>query len=200
MTSSDPHAPGSTPRHSLPHKPGPIRLPEWLDTVDFRVDMAWDRIRGNRVADRVFYTASEVGDFGLVWMAAAALHALGGNERQGRALLRMAGALGVESVLVNQGMKRLFRRQRPVWEGQRPRGLRKPSTSSFPSGHSTSAVTAAVLLAQTSPLPAPLWFCMAGVVATSRIHVKIHHASDVVGGLLVGAVIGSVIRRLAPID
>ena len=27
------------------------------------------------------------------------------------------------------------------------------------------------------------WYALAGLVATSRIHVRIHHASDVAGGL-----------------
>jgi membrane-associated phospholipid phosphatase len=181
------------------HRLGPLRLPPVFDTVDERVDRAWDRFRGNPLADHVFYAASEMGDFGLIWMGAAALHAIAGDPRQGRALLRLAGALGVESLVVNQGLKRLFRRQRPNWEGPRPRGLRQPSTSSFPSGHSTSAVTAALLISQTSPVPAPVWWGLAGVVATSRIHVKIHHASDVAGGLLVGAAIGTVLKRLAPV-
>ena len=175
-----------------------FELPTVVHRVDERIDIAWSAVRGNPAIDRIFYSASEVGDFGLVWMGAAALHALGGNPRQGRALLRMAAALAVESVVVNQGIKRLFRRHRPVWEGVRPHGLRTPSTSSFPSGHSTSAVTAAMLLSQTSPVPAPVWWGLAGVVATSRIHVKIHHASDVAGGLMIGAGIGALIRHLVP--
>ena len=182
------------------HRRGPFSLPPAVDRLDQRVDQAWNAIRGNKVADRVFYSASEMGDFGLVWMAVAALHAIGGDPRQGRSLLRLAGALGFESLIVNQGLKRLFRRERPSWEdGDRPLGLRQPSTSSFPSGHSTSAVTAAVLISQTSPVPTPVWWTMAGVVAASRIHVKIHHASDVVGGLMVGAVIGTLLKRAIPV-
>ena len=106
----------------------------------------------------------------------------------------------MESVVVNQGIKRLFRRQRPTFDGARPHGLRNPSTSSFPSGHSTSAVTAAILISQTSPIPAPLWWGLAALVASSRVHVKIHHASDVAGGMLIGAGIGTLIRHLVPIQ
>ena len=180
--------------------PGPFSLPPAVDQFDQAVDRAWDTIRGNPVADRVFYAASEMGDFGLIWMGVAALHAIGGDPRQGRALLRLAAALGIESLAVNQGLKRLFRRERPSWAaGERPHGLRQPSTSSFPSGHSTSAVTAAILISQTSPLPSAVWWCMAGVVATSRVHVKIHHASDVIGGLMVGAVIGTLLERAIPV-
>ena len=35
-----------------------------------------------------------------------------------------------------------------------------------------------------------LWTPIATVVAVSRIHVRVHHASDVVAGAAVGAVLG----------
>ena len=47
--------------------PGPFSLPPAVDQFDQAVDRAWDTIRGNPVADRVFYAASEMGDFGLIW-------------------------------------------------------------------------------------------------------------------------------------
>jgi membrane-associated phospholipid phosphatase len=37
------------------------------------------------------------------------------------------------------------------------------------------------------------------VVALSRIHTKIHHASDVVGGIAIGLVLGQVARRIVPL-
>ena len=40
----------------------------------------------------------------------------------------------------------------------------------------------------------------AGLVASSRVYVKIHHASDVVGGLAVGVVIGLVAKKAWPLD
>ncbi len=101
-------------------------------------------------------------------------------------------------MIVNQGIKRLFRRERPVWE-ERPHGLRTPSTTSFPSGHATSAMTACILLSDTAGRATPVIAAAGAVVAASRVHVRIHHASDVVGGLVVGAVLGTAIRALVPI-
>lgn len=40
---------------------------------DERVDALFDHIRGNPVADRVFYTASALGEFGLIWVVFALL-------------------------------------------------------------------------------------------------------------------------------
>jgi membrane-associated phospholipid phosphatase len=183
----------------------PIGLPQAVDTFDGLVDQQWERFRANPVMQRVALTASEVGDFGVVWMLLAAVPALGGSPRHGRALIRMGAALAFESLIVNQGLKRLFKRSRPDRDALEStvvanrHAIRHPSTSSFPSGHCTSAVTAAVLLSETSPIPAPVLWAAAGVVASSRVHVRMHHASDVIGGVGVGLAVGTLIRRFVRI-
>ena len=107
-------------------------------------------------------------------------------------------ATGIESVLVNAGLKSLFARRRPVSQIVHPFPFRQPLTSSFPSGHATAAFCAATLLSDQDEL-APLYFVVATVVAASRVHTKIHHASDVAGGVVVGTVLGLIARRLAPL-
>ena len=47
---------------------------------------------------------------------------------------------------------------------------------------------------------AVLYGALAAIVATSRVHVKIHHASDVIGGLGVGLVLGAAIKQLIPLS
>ncbi len=173
-----------------------IELPASFDTFDQQFDKAWDRLRGNKNLDHVFYTASEVGDFGMLWLAIAAAQAALGPEHKTKEALSLAAVLAIESAVVNGGIKSLFRRERPEWEQNRPLQLRKPRTSSFPSGHASSAVTAALLLTTNKTPWAPVYWGLAAIVATSRVHVKIHHASDVAGGLVVGTAIGLIARRL----
>ncbi len=176
-----------------------ITLHPAVDRFDARAGQLWERLRGNKAVDMLFYTASEVGDFGMVWIAMAGVQGAIGAPIQTKHFLRIAAVLGAESVIVNVGIKSLFNRVRPEWEQDRPMPLRRPKTSSFPSGHSSSAVTAAILLTDSNPALAPLWWAIAGVVATSRVHVKIHHVSDVIGGLAVGTVIGLSARAILPI-
>ena len=83
----------------------------------------------------------------------------------------------------------MFRRTRPVHVGPRPLHLRQPRTSSFPSGHATAAFFGAALLRDDDRL-APLYYAIAVIVAASRVHVKIHHASDVIGGIALGVGLG----------
>jgi undecaprenyl-diphosphatase len=168
-----------------------------IRAFDRRVDAAFDRVRGNRVLDRVFYGASALGDHGLIWLILGALRGLQ-SDRDWDATVRAAAGVGAESALVNLGVKSLFRRSRPVWDGPRPHPLRRPRTSSFPSGHATSAFTAAALLSDDDPLW-PAYYAIALVVAWSRVYVRIHHASDVLGGIAVGVVLGRVGRCLFPL-
>ena len=42
----------------------------------------------------------------------------------------------------------------------------------------------------------PAYYALATLVAVSRIHVRIHHASDVAAGIAVGVGLGSVAKRL----
>ena len=180
--------PETDDRHPL----GPVGA-----SVDAAVDRAWDRLRGHPTLDRVFYTASELGDFSLIWHLLGT--ARGVTSRRGsREATRLALALGAESALVNGAVKSAFRRERPVHEEERPHGLRQPLTSSFPSGHASAAFMAATLLSERSRVK-PAWYGLAAIVAASRIHVRIHHASDVVVGAGIGLALGRLIRKLVPL-
>lgn len=150
------------------------------------------------MADHLFYGASAIGEHGLVWMALGGVLALRGRAYR-RAGGRVVAGIIVESLVVNGGVKSLFRRGRPVHDTPRPLPLRIPITSSFPSGHASAAFLAATLLSDADPVLAPAYWTLALIVSASRIHVKIHHASDVVGGMVVGAGLGLLAKRLVPL-
>ena len=77
-------------------------------------------------------------------------------------------------------------------------GARRPPSSSFPSGHSASAATAAILLGDGTPLGVPLGL-LALAVAASRLQTGLHHASDVGAGLLLGTGVGLLAKRAWPL-
>lgn len=186
-----------------PVDPATFVLPEPLArrvrAFDRRVDDRFDAIRGNAAADRLFYGASTLGDFSLLWHLIGVARALRGPKQE-REALRLAASLGVESVFVNGLVKSMFRRARPDWEQKRPRNLRKPRSSSFPSGHATSGFMAASLLGAASSKPTKAaWYGLAAIVATSRVHVRIHHPSDVVAGAAIGLGLGKLVRRVLAI-
>ena len=180
--------------------PTPLaRAKQVVHAFDDAVERRLDRVRGNAVADRVMYAASELGDWSLIWHLIGASQALLPG-RDPMTAVRLSTILAAESLLVNGGIKSLFRRSRPVWAEDgpaRPHHLRTPLSSSFPSGHASAAFTAAGVLAQGDPLW-PLYYGVAVVVASSRVYVKIHHASDVVAGAALGVGLAAVARRVWP--
>jgi undecaprenyl-diphosphatase len=90
-------------------------------------------------------------------------------------------------------VKRIFRRERPTTSGDDRFDIRTPSTSSFPSGHASSATFAAVVLTSFTGFPLVIiWVAVACVVALSRVVVRIHHLSDIVGGIVTGAILGAI--------
>jgi undecaprenyl-diphosphatase len=168
----------------------------WLDR---RVDQGFGSFRGLRVANRVFYAASALGEHSLVWFLLAGVRALrAADERDRRAAARAAVGLLLEWVMVNGCLKSLVRRRRPVAPGERPHYLRVPRSSSFPSGHASSSAFASIVLGDGDPWW-PAYAALAVVVAASRIHVRIHHASDVLAGAATGLALGLLARRLAPL-
>ncbi|HVM63766.1 MAG TPA: phosphatase PAP2 family protein [Acidimicrobiales bacterium] len=171
-----------------------------MDRADADVDRALDRLRGHPAPDRLFYSASALGEFGAVWIVPAALCDRRRGDTHWHTTVRVMAAVAVESALINLGVKSLVRRQRPIADVPRPYYVRKPLTSSFPSAHSASSFCAATLLADSDPPRAPLYYAMAAVIATSRVYVQAHRASDVLAGGALGLAWGRLVRRLVPVE
>lgn len=167
-----------------PPPPGLGALGPQIAAFDDWADGRLERLRGNPVADRVFTTASQLGDMSLIWHLVSVARTLAGAPPV--EALQLSALIGAESLIVNQGVKRLFRRERPTVAGDDRFDVRTPSTSSFPSGHASSAMFAATMLTRLDRRRAPLWYTIAMIVAMSRPYVRIHHASDIVGGAIVG--------------
>lgn len=160
-----------------------------MTTFDHTGDRLLEPLRNNPTSVRLFNLASKIGDFSIIWHVVGLLYSIGSVHRL-REALALSIALGAESIIVNQGIKRLFRRERPTTSGDDRFVVRTPSTSSFPSGHASSATFAAIILTSYTGLPLVfLWITLATIVALSRVVVRIHHLSDILGGIITGAVL-----------
>ena len=115
--------------------------------ADMAVDKAWEKLRGHPIADWLFYAASRLGDFSLLWHLLAVARGLT-SKYGAKETARLVMVLTAESALVNGAVKSLFRRERPSSLEERPHHLRQPLTSSFPSGHASAAFLAAALLSE----------------------------------------------------
>ena len=102
--------------------------------------------------------------------------------------------LGVAVLVANAGshvlvqvLKRAVARARPCDAMGRPLALVElPDPHSFPSGHAAAATAVAITIVLAHPLAAPIALPLAGVVAHSRVALRVHHVSDVVAGVVLG--------------
>jgi undecaprenyl-diphosphatase len=178
-----------------PAVPGSGRFGPLVDRFDRTVDDLLEQVRGTPSIDRIMTVATHAGEFSAVWHASSIARGLAKGRRD--QVVALAIGIGLESLIVNQGLKRLFRRQRPTVDGDDRFEIRSPMTSSFPSGHASAAAFAATtLIGWDGARSAPLWGGIAATVAISRAYVRIHHASDVVAGAAVGAAMGLVARQV----
>jgi undecaprenyl-diphosphatase len=163
-----------------------------VQRFDAAVDAWLERIRDRKGVALVGQAASRAGDFSLVWQVIGLAYGLG-IDRSWRHTLGFMALVGAESLIVNQGIKRLFRRTRPTETGDARMQVRRPHTSSFPSGHASAGAFAATVLSLWAGAAwAPVVVVIAVVVASSRALVRIHHASDVVGGGVAGLVLAAI--------
>ena len=112
--------------------PGQGHLGPEVDRFDERADELLDLLRGHPAADRLFLAASHLGDFSLIWHLIGITRGI--IKRRPDQVVILAASLGIESLVVNQGVKRLFSRERPTTTGHDHLVVRKPRTSSFPPG------------------------------------------------------------------
>ncbi|WP_089955723.1 bifunctional phosphatase PAP2/diacylglycerol kinase family protein [Lentzea xinjiangensis] len=150
--------------------------------------------------DTGFKRLSKTANHSLLWFVVAAVLATAkGPSRRGalRGLAAIAGA----SAGANLVGKSLFPRRRPAADLLAvPRRLAKrPTSSSFPSGHSASAAAFATAVAMESPKAGAVVAPIAAAVAYSRVHTGVHWPTDVAAGAAVGVGAALLTRRWWPL-
>ncbi len=133
-----------------------------------------------------------LGNGGIIWIiAAVVLLLIPKYRRDGIAL-----AVGLIAVLIigNITLKPLIARIRPfdLVEGVELL-IKAPADFSFPSGHTLSSVTAAAILTMADKRFGIAAWPLAVLIAFSRLYLYVHFPSDILGGIVIGAVISAII-------
>jgi len=138
-------------------------------------------------AERAVRAFSLLGQHGACWLALGAAGAALDPARRSywrRATVAVATAYGV-----NQAIKLAVRRRRPQLTDLPPL-VGTPTQLSFPSAHAATA--AAAVHAYWHLLP---WVPLRGAalgMSLSRLYLGVHYPSDIVAGVLLGAMIGRI--------
>jgi membrane-associated phospholipid phosphatase len=166
-----------------------------VSTIDEAVDAAFEPLRGRPEVDRVAVVVSNLADYGFVWVLLAGLKARRRGPDRRRAIVALATA-GFSSLIVSRMVKAAVERQRP--DEHLDAAVRTPSSSSFPSGHTLAAFCTAFVLGDSDAgTAANVGF--AAAVAASRVHLRAHHPTDVIGGAVIGSVLGLGLRPIVDI-
>lgn len=133
-------------------------------------------------------------DLGSVYSVIGVATAMAASGRR-RAAADVLG-VGMAAWNVAQWSKTRVRRQRPYEADGVRRLVRKPTGSSFPSGHAAVGMAMFAMLADQSRggWARRLLQGMGAYVGLSRVYVGVHYPTDVLGGAGLGLVIGAIWR------
>jgi undecaprenyl-diphosphatase len=162
--------------------------------LDERLMRGFRRPRSSTL-DRALVAITRAANYSRLWLAIAAGLSAFGGRRGRRAAENGLIAVAIAALVANGPAKLLVRRPRP-FRHSRPTLIRIPRSSSFPSGHSATALAFATGACAELPLLAPVLIPLAGGVAYSRVHTGVHYPSDVVAGAAIGVGSGALARRL----
>jgi undecaprenyl-diphosphatase len=133
--------------------------------------------------------ATRMGDGWLWYSLGAILLAVGGSRAY--VAVGAAGSAAILGIFVFKTLKKISHRPRPCevhphcWSTILP-----PDKFSFPSGHTMTAFSIALVVSYFYPtLQWPLYF-LAASIALSRIVLGMHFLSDVLAGALLGTALG----------
>ncbi len=137
--------------------------------------------------DVIMKIITYMGEAGLMWMAISLVLAIIPQTRKCGFTMMLAMALTF--VLGNLVLKNVIARGRPCWVDPSVQLLIKnPDDFSFPSGHTMNGITASIcifLYYRKAGIGAIIVACL---IAFSRMYLFVHWPTDIMGGIVVGAV------------
>ena len=146
----------------------------------------------------IMMVVTYIGEFGVGAILSAIVLIIFKKTRWAGVAVAIAFVLDV--LVVNVFLKLIVNRARP-WQTypdlgfqqfHQSIGVREPSDSSFPSGHTAALFAAAVALVRYYKVKGLPALAVALLVAISRIYLCMHYPTDVLGGMIIGSACGVV--------
>jgi undecaprenyl-diphosphatase len=162
---------------------------DYIENRDHRVMRRVNSWRAPRWIRFWMLTSTRMGDGWLWYSLGALLLAFGGSR--GYVAFGAAGSAAILGIFVFKALKKLSHRPRPCqlephcWARVLP-----PDQFSFPSGHTMTAFSIALVVSYFYPgLEGGLYF-LAISIGVSRVILGMHFLSDVLAGALLGSALG----------
>lgn len=136
--------------------------------------------------DNIMLFITKLGDAGIFWIALALFLLCFKNYRKSGA--GMAVSLLFSLLFTNIVLKNLVARVRPFNADPTLDNLVHEDSWSFPSGHTSASFAAALSLIYFHKKEGIAAVILATLIALSRVYICVHYPTDVLGGIVVGAV------------
>lgn len=147
----------------------------------------------NKTLSKFMVVISTMGNSGLIWFAIAIPLIINKSYR-------LIGIKIILSILFTGFLgevivKRAVGRVRPSKSIlQEELLIKKPKSYSFPSGHTSSSIAASCTIAFCCGMICIPAFIFAGLMAFSRLYLKVHYLSDVLAGAVLGIICSVIVN------
>lgn len=150
----------------------------------------------NPIISNIFIFITSLGDQGRIWIAIGLVFISIKKYRTYGVILLIT--LLITSLIGEGLLKHLIMRPRPFQVNEALNVLiTKPTSYSFPSGHSASSVAAATVIFQADKKLGIGAIVLAFLICLSRIIVGVHYPTDVLGGALLGFTLAVIIIKFS---
>ena len=158
------------------------------------VILHWFESMHVNVLNYFFYFMTLLGDKGIFWIVIALLMLLVLPKHYRKVGFAMAIALILSVIFCNLILKHAFERSRPFWIDDSFENLfgyfDTIDDYSFPSGHASASVAAAVAIRMWKTWEGNVAIIVAALISFSRIYLTVHYPSDVIVSCAMGVVFG----------
>lgn len=143
------------------------------------------------ILDWILIIFTKLGDIGIIWILVSLV--LFSTKKYRKVGLTSLLALLIGAIFTDLTIKGWIARERPFTHLDASRLkdvliIKKPSSLSFPSGHTTSSFAAGIVLAYYFRKYSVPILLFAATIAFSRMYLYVHFPTDIAAGLIVGTV------------
>lgn len=146
----------------------------------------------NKYLDELMPVITRMGNLGAIWIVIAVILIL---DKPYRLIGNIVILTLIISTIVGEGIvKHIVKRIRPFSEKNNSNLLiPKPTTYSFPSGHTLSSFAVAEILNMYLNKYAIIFIVIAFLIAFSRLYLYVHYPTDVIAGIIIGVLCSKII-------
>lgn len=142
----------------------------------------------NPILDKIMVAITTLGDAGIFWIILGLVLICIKKTRKCGVLMLLSMITGL--ILGNGILKNVIARTRPCWIDQSiPLLVPNPHDYSFPSGHTLASFEAAIMIFLHNKKWGIVALVVAALISFSRMYLFVHYPTDILGGIILAAVI-----------